>query len=172
VKAVSARSGRQAIVPVTTSTGSWRMAALLVLDSPSSTADPFLLGVTGETTRATYKAEFPGCHAVVGRVGLGGLCRGVPRGRASSPRGCALARAAPQCGHPSSADLVPAPAAGPRRVARGAAFELPHRPAHLGRGRLKGERALHQAAPRNGGFRRGGGPGQGHRSAGGIGALL
>ena len=32
VKAVSARSGRQATVPVTISTGLWRMAASLVLD--------------------------------------------------------------------------------------------------------------------------------------------
>jgi hypothetical protein len=53
VKAVSARSGPQATVPVTISTGSWRMAASLVLDSPSSTADPSLLGVTGDTTLAT-----------------------------------------------------------------------------------------------------------------------
>jgi hypothetical protein len=29
------------------------MAASLVLDSPSSNADPFLLGVTGDTTLAT-----------------------------------------------------------------------------------------------------------------------
>src|SRR3954470_6133247 len=47
VKAVSARSGHQATVPVTISTGSWRMATSLVFDSPSSTADPFSLGVTG-----------------------------------------------------------------------------------------------------------------------------
>lgn len=48
VEAVSARSGHQVTVPVTTSTGSWRMAASLVLDSASSTAGPFLLGVTGD----------------------------------------------------------------------------------------------------------------------------
>jgi hypothetical protein len=59
VKAVSARSGRQATVPVTISTGSWRMAASLVLDSPSSTADPFLLGVTGDRTLATYRRKSP-----------------------------------------------------------------------------------------------------------------
>src|SRR5688500_14637450 len=55
VKAVSARSGRQATVPVMTSTGSWRTAASLVLDSPSSTVDPFLLGVIGDTMLATYR---------------------------------------------------------------------------------------------------------------------
>ena len=55
VKAVSARSGRQVTGPVTISTGSWRMVVSLVLDSPSSTADPFLLGVTGDTTLATYR---------------------------------------------------------------------------------------------------------------------
>jgi hypothetical protein len=35
------------------------MAASLVLDSPSSTADPFLLGVTGDTTLATYRGNSP-----------------------------------------------------------------------------------------------------------------
>ena len=59
VRAVSARSGRHATVPVTISTGSWRMAASLVSDSPSSTADPFLLGVTGDTTLATYRRIAP-----------------------------------------------------------------------------------------------------------------
>jgi hypothetical protein len=59
VKAVSARSGRQATVPVTISTGSWRMAASLVLDSPSSTADPCLLDVTGDTTLATHRRNSP-----------------------------------------------------------------------------------------------------------------
>ena len=39
-------SGRQATVPVTISTGSWRIAASLVSDSPSSNAGPCLLGVT------------------------------------------------------------------------------------------------------------------------------
>src|SRR4029450_8225421 len=38
-------------VPVTISTGSWRTAASLVFDSPSSNADQFLLGATGDMTR-------------------------------------------------------------------------------------------------------------------------
>src|SRR4051812_24034490 len=58
-KAVSARSGRQVTVPATVSTGSWRMAASLVLDLPSSNADPFLWGVTGDTTLAMYKRNSP-----------------------------------------------------------------------------------------------------------------
>src|SRR5512146_2010703 len=63
VKAVSARFGRQATVPVTISTGSSRVAASLVLDSPSSTADPFLLVVTDDTTLATYQPKSrPGCR--------------------------------------------------------------------------------------------------------------
>jgi hypothetical protein len=36
-----------------------RMAASLVLNSPSSTAGPFLLGVTGDTTRATSRRNSP-----------------------------------------------------------------------------------------------------------------
>src|SRR5690242_11621703 len=59
VKAVSARSGRPVTVPVTISTGSWRMAASLVFDSPSSNADPFLSGVTGDRTLATYERHSP-----------------------------------------------------------------------------------------------------------------
>ena len=57
VKAVSARSGRQVTVPATISTGSSRMAASFVTDSPSSTADPFLLGVTGDTMRRRSAAS-------------------------------------------------------------------------------------------------------------------
>src|SRR5262245_2748049 len=49
VKGVSARSGRQVTVPVTISTGSWRMAASLVFDSQSSNADPCLLDVTSDS---------------------------------------------------------------------------------------------------------------------------
>jgi hypothetical protein len=80
VKAVSARSGPQATVPVTISTGSWRMAASLVLDSPSSTADPFLLGVTGDATLATYRRNSP--VAPRSWAGWGqAASRGVPRGR-------------------------------------------------------------------------------------------
>ena len=69
VKAASARSGRQVTVPVTISTGSWRMGASLVLDSPSAGADPCSLGVTADMTLATVCKRNSMVPAEVGRVG-------------------------------------------------------------------------------------------------------